>query len=107
MISYINSQPIPLALYIFTRSKSSVSTLFTSTRSGTFLHNETMVQFAIPGLPFGGAGASGLGNAHGKYSFDAFTHKRAAASVPGWMEKLLEARYPPYTRAFPPTYLPF
>jgi len=28
-------------------------------------------------LPFGGVGESGMGAYHGKFSFDAFTHKKA------------------------------
>lgn len=28
-------------------------------------------------LPFGGLGPSGMGSYHGKFTFDAFTHKRA------------------------------
>ena len=31
----------------------------------------------MDGVPFGGIGPSGMGRYHGKYSFDAFSHKRA------------------------------
>lgn len=40
--------------------------VFERTRSGTFVQNDVIVQFAIPGLPFGGAGPSGYGSYHGK-----------------------------------------
>lgn len=51
------------------------------------------------GLPFGGIGNSGMGNYHGKYSFDTFSHHRSVLnrSFSILSEKLGEARYPPYT----------
>lgn len=35
--------------------------------------------------------------AHTGSTFDTFSHERAAASVPTWMDTLLASRYPPYT----------
>ena len=32
-------------------------------------------------LPFGGVGHSGFGSYHGKYSFDAFSHRKAVLST--------------------------
>jgi aldehyde dehydrogenase (NAD+) len=55
-----------------------------------------MVQLAVDTLPFGGVQESGMGSYHGKFSFDAFTHKKAvlyrgfAGDAP--------VRYPPYTK---------
>jgi aldehyde dehydrogenase (NAD+) len=80
-------------------------TVFESTRSGTFVQNDVIVQFAIPGLPFGGAGPSGYGNYHGKNSFMTFSHERSSAHVPMFMDVLLAARYPPYSSTFPPPLL--
>lgn len=42
--------------------------VFDNTRSGGFVQNDVLVQFLIPGLPFGGSGPSGSGNYHGKAS---------------------------------------
>lgn len=53
-----------------------------------------MVQLAVSDLPFGGVGDSGMGCYHGKYSFEAFSHKKVVmyrsfnGDIPG--------RYPPY-----------
>lgn len=54
-----------------------------------------MVQVAVDTLPFGGVGESGTGSYHGKFSFEAFSHKKAVLhrSFGGDMG----ARYPPYT----------
>jgi len=33
--------------------------------------------YAVDTLPFGGVGFSGMGQYHGKYGFDTFTHKKS------------------------------
>lgn len=54
-------------------------------------------QFTNPHLPFGGVGDSGIGAYHGKFSFDAFSHKKAVLSRGYATEMRIRARYPPYT----------
>lgn len=53
------------------------------------------MQVTDSSLPFGGVGESGMGSYHGKFSFDAFSHKKAVLrrSFAGDAA----ARYPPYT----------
>lgn len=46
--------------------------------------------------PFGGVGESGYGAFHGKYGFDAFSHKRTVVAPPTWIEAALKLRYPPF-----------
>ena len=53
------------------------------------------MQLANHYLPFGGVGESGFGSYHGKFSFDAFSHKKAVLSRGFFGEA--RARYPPYT----------
>ena len=50
------------------------------------------------GLPFGGVGNSGLGQYHGKYTVDTFSHKKAVLhrGINLISEKAFEFRYPPY-----------
>jgi hypothetical protein len=36
--------------------------------------NETLAHFAQEGLPFGGVGGSGMGQYHGRYGFETFSH---------------------------------
>lgn len=97
MVKYINAHDNPLAIYVFSQSTGNRDYIFNRTRSGGFVHNDVLVQFMIPGLPFGGHGPSGMGNYHGKASFNTFSHERASASIPTWMDVLLASRYPPYT----------
>ena len=54
-----------------------------------------ILQLANPNLPFGGVGESGIGSYHGKFSFDAFSHKKAVLHRSFGGEA--PARYPPYT----------
>lgn len=55
-----------------------------------------MLQLAVLTLPFGGVGESGMGAHHGKFSFDAFSHKKAVV----YRSFVADAavRYPPYTK---------
>lgn len=54
-----------------------------------------MMQLAVHSLPFGGVGESGTGSYHGKFSFDAFSHKKAVLYRGFGGDASL--RYPPYT----------
>ena len=37
---------------------------------------------SVPTLPFGGVGESGMGNYHGRYSLETFSHRKAVFDVP-------------------------
>ncbi|CAF3961935.1 unnamed protein product [Rotaria sordida] len=95
-VDFINTRPKPLALYVFTSNKNLANTIINSTSSGSTCINDVIFQIAAPCLPFGGVGESGLGNYHGKYSFDKFSHHRSIAYSPTWSEFLLAKRNPPY-----------
>jgi aldehyde dehydrogenase (NAD+) len=76
-IRVINDRPKPLALYLFTASKSIKDNVLKETQSGGFVLNDTIVHVATCSLPFGGVGDSGMGRYHGRYSFETFSHHRA------------------------------
>jgi aldehyde dehydrogenase (NAD+) len=76
VIGLINSKPKPLALYVFTGKKSFYEDVLSSTSSGTSCVNDCVVQFTHPNLPFGGVNNSGIGKAHGKYGFQAFSNEK-------------------------------
>lgn len=98
-IKVINSLEKPLALYIFTENESDRNAILNNTQSGGVCCNDTIMHLAVDTVPFGGVGPSGMGNYHGKFSFDAFTHKRTCLvkSMGIIGETLSKARYPPYT----------
>lgn len=93
-IALINTKPKPLALYVFSRSQDFQQQVLQNTSSGNACVNDTIMQVAVPGLPFGGVGDSGIGAYHGKASFDTFSHFKSILFKPFWAD--LPWRYAPY-----------
>ncbi|KAE9603927.1 putative aldehyde dehydrogenase (NAD(+)) [Lupinus albus] len=94
----INSGTKPLAAYLFTTNKKLKEQFVMNVSAGGLVVNDTVVQkfnLRVHTLPFGGVGESGMGAYHGKFSFDAFSHKKAVLyrSVIGDFS----IKYPPYT----------
>lgn len=81
VISKINAGPKPLALYVFSHNRRDINKIMKETVSGGVCVNGSLIQFLHGNLPFGGIGNSGLGNAHGKWGFKAFSHERAIVRV--------------------------
>src|SRR5207249_7802578 len=73
----IANNPNPLAFYIFTSDKRKEKEWITSVPFGGGCINNASWHLTNHHLPFGGRGFSGLGNYHGKYSFETFSHKKA------------------------------
>ncbi|KAI0261624.1 NAD-aldehyde dehydrogenase [Gloeopeniophorella convolvens] len=96
-IEFINSRDHPLALYVFSSNSSFKSKVVENTQSGSVVINDTLIQAAAEGLPFGGIGPSGAGAHTGKFTFDTFTHLRATLDNPRFTEYFVWPRYPPYT----------
>lgn len=69
--------PNPLAAYYFTSDVENGKRLSTLIPSGDAVINGVMLQVVSPYLAFGGVGASGMGEYHGRSGFDAFTHKKS------------------------------
>lgn len=95
VISYVNKNDKPLALYYFSRNKKSINDVVSLTSSGGVCINEVIMHFTEHNLPFGGVGASGMGNYHGKNSFLTFTHAKCILKKNPKLE--LMVKYPPYT----------
>ncbi|XP_054277695.1 aldehyde dehydrogenase, dimeric NADP-preferring-like isoform X2 [Macrosteles quadrilineatus] len=98
-ISFINSRPRPLVLYIFSSDEEQINQFLSQTSSGGVCINDSVVHASVESLPFGGVGSSGMGAYHGKYSFDTFTHQRSALikDFNPLLESLSASRYPPYS----------
>ena len=77
LFAYLDRRPVPLALYWFGQDRDRLAAVLARTRSGGVAINDTILQVAVEGLPFGGLGASGTGAYHGRAGFDAFTHRRS------------------------------
>ena len=72
-IEYINRNPRPLALYLFTKDDRTVDKVLERTVAGGVCVNDTLVHIVAEDLPFGGSGFSGVGQYHGKAGFDTFS----------------------------------
>ena len=93
-VQLIRQQPYPLSLYIFTKRTKTEKILLEQVRFGGGCINNTLVHFTNTELPFGGAGYSGMGRYHGKYSFETFTHAKSIIKTATWLD--VPMKYPPY-----------
>lgn len=90
---YINSREKPLAFYYFGNEKRGWR-IIGHTSSGGGCINDTIMHIVNSHIPFGGVGNSGMGNYHGKRSFDAFSHERSIVVSSRWID--LPFKYMPY-----------
>ncbi|RKT19825.1 aldehyde dehydrogenase (NAD+) [Streptomyces sp. 1114.5] len=81
-IAFINERDKPLALYAFTESADTKRRLAEETSSGALTFGLPVSHLAMPDLPFGGVGESGMGRYHGEYSIDTFSHLKAVVDKP-------------------------
>lgn len=95
VINTIDSLPTPLALYLFTNDKRLMKRIIKEVRFGGGCINDTIMHLMNPRLPFGGAGNSGMGNYHGKYTFDTFTRSKGILNKSTKID--IKLRYLPYT----------
>ncbi|MDD4776560.1 MAG: aldehyde dehydrogenase family protein, partial [Syntrophomonas sp.] len=75
-----------LSLYLFSRDRTVVRWVVDNIPFGGGCVNDIQYQFANPWLPFGGRGGSGMGNYHGRFGFDAFSHQKAVLSKGFWFD---------------------
>ncbi len=94
VVSFVQSKPKPLALYLFSNSKRNIRIISETLSFGGGCINDTLMHFSNHNLPFGGIGNSGMNAYHGKYSFEIFTHKKSVLESKSWFD--ISLKYPPY-----------
>lgn len=94
VIKIINSKDKPLALYYFSEDKNKIKKILNTTSSGGVTINDTLVHVSSTYLPFGGVGNSGMGEYHGKYSFDLFSNKKGVMDRKTFLD--INLRYAPF-----------
>ncbi len=94
VIEYVRSHETPLALYLFTRDKKIIRTVTNSLRYGGGCINDVVIHLSPSTVPFGGVGESGMGNYHGKFSFDTFTHYKTIIKMPASFD--VQVRFAPH-----------
>jgi len=77
VVKKVNEGERPLACYIFTENNQVSDRLIEQIPFGGGCVNEVMMHFGNSDMPFGGNGNSGMGNYHGKFSFETFSHKKS------------------------------
>lgn len=97
-VRFINARPNPLVAYLFSENPRLQSSFGDQVRAGAIVHNAPSLHLAVPGLPFGGVGASGMGAYHGRHGFERLSQMRAVMGKTTVIDTL-KAVYPPYTWA--------
>lgn len=95
-IDRVNAADKPLALYVFTADEASRRRWMRSTSSGALAFDVPVAHLIVPGIPFGGVGASGMGSYHGRRSITAFSHEKAVFAK-RTRPDTLRLFMPPYT----------
>jgi aldehyde dehydrogenase (NAD+) len=92
-LSVIRNNPDPLAFYIYTSSSNREKSWLQAVPFGGGCVNNSSWQLTNYHLPFGGRGNSGIGQYHGKNSFEVFSHRKAIMKTPTWFDPFI--KYPP------------
>ena len=94
VITFVTSRPKPLALYYFSNDNNKVKEILKKTSSGGVCINDVLMHIVNHNLPFGGIQNSGIGNYHGKFSYDTFSHQKAVLKTSTLLD--LFVKYPPF-----------
>lgn len=95
-IRFVNGRPKPLASYLFTKSTGERDRALSEISSGGAVVNHVAMHCLEPQLPFGGVGQSGIGAYHGRWGFEALSHRKAVLAKPSRPDPSVV--YPPYTK---------
>lgn len=94
VVSELKSRPRSLAFYPFTHDRARLQWLLDQVMSGGVSVNDALFHVAQSDLPFGGVGASGMGQYHGRAGFENFSKLRPVFHQSRWSVSALIA--PPY-----------
>ncbi|HAD10548.1 MAG TPA: coniferyl-aldehyde dehydrogenase [Porticoccaceae bacterium] len=94
VLDHINQRDTPLAFYLFTNDKTMQEKLFYNTLSGGVTVNNCIFHVLQHSIPFGGAGASGMGHYHGHEGFLEMSKLRPKFTFPKIGKP--DLFYPPY-----------
>ncbi len=93
--AFVKNREKPLSAYIFSKNKQQCQAWINEISSGNQCVNDVIMFNAVPELPFGGIGPSGMGQYSGKAGFDNFSHLKSVLVRP--FLKDLPVRFAPYS----------
>ena len=94
-VSFVTARPKPLAMYVFSESDDTVDHLLDRISAGGATVNHVLLHLAVPDLPFGGVGESGLGAYHGERGFQTFSNLKPVLRRGTRLDPSFA--YPPYS----------
>jgi aldehyde dehydrogenase (NAD+) len=94
-VDFIRSKDKPLALYVFSHSRSERKFITRNTWSGGVTINDVFLHLSDVRMPFGGSNFSGIGYSHGYHGFLEFCHLKAEVHV-SRIFNTTSLIYPPY-----------
>jgi aldehyde dehydrogenase (NAD+) len=94
--AFVKQREKPLSAYIFSRNTQQVDQWINEISAGMQCINDVIMFNAVPDLPFGGTGHSGMGQYSGKAGFDNFSHLKSVLKRP--FLKDLPVRFAPYSK---------
>ncbi|WP_312326089.1 coniferyl aldehyde dehydrogenase [Stenotrophomonas sp.] len=95
-VADVQARDRPLALYVFSDHREAVEQVLGQVVAGGVTVNDTLLHFAINGLPFGGVGPSGMGAYHGRAGFDAMSKQLPILWQARWAAS--DLLKPPYSK---------
>ncbi|GAA2568146.1 hypothetical protein GCM10010304_01670 [Streptomyces roseoviolaceus] len=95
-IDYVNARPRPLALYYFGSNDADRRKVLDRTTSGNVTVNGTIMHVGQDELPFGGVGASGMGQYHGIEGFRTLSHPKGIFAQGRF--NAVRLLYPPFSK---------
>jgi coniferyl-aldehyde dehydrogenase len=95
-LAEVQARDRPLALYVFSEKRAVVERILGQVVAGGVTVNDTLLHFAVNGLPFGGVGPSGMGAYHGRAGFDAMSKQLPVLWQSRWAAS--DMLKPPYSR---------
>ncbi len=93
---FVKERDKPLSSYIFSKNNEQCQAWVNEISSGSQCINDVIMFNAVPELPFGGIGPSGMGQYSGKAGFDNFSHLKSVLARP--FIKDLPVRFAPYNK---------
>lgn len=94
-LDFVRQRAKPLALYLFTNDTKLERHVVNTVSAGSLCVNDIMMFMTNANLPFGGVGASGMGQYHGKAGFEQLSHQKAVMIRKFWLD--VAVRYAPFS----------